>query len=298
MAVLFSLLAAVVYGTADFGGGLASRRAPAIQVAVVSQALGCVVLVPLLVGADGFVAADLGWGMGAGFFGGLAIAVFYEALAGGRMSVVAPVSAVTAVGIPVVFGVITGERPSPFAVAGILLAFVAIVLVSQERAEAPAPVGEGPTPDVAELDEVGTEQDRLSPRSALLLSVLAGCLFAPLFILFDQAGDGAVPWALVGARLASIPTLLVLAGITRTPLRTDRRLLPLLLGVGAFDMLANVFVVLAFDQGLLTVVAVISSLYPAMTVLLARFVLHEHLRRIQLVGMGSALAAIALISAG
>ncbi|OWY61185.1 hypothetical protein B7486_65135, partial [cyanobacterium TDX16] len=116
---------------------------------------------------------------------------------------------------------------------------------------------------------------------------------------YDQATDaGAVPWSLVGARLASIPVLLVLAGLTRTTLRPDRRLLPLLAAVGVFDMLANVFIVLAFRHGLLSVVAVVSSLYPAMTVVLARTVLHEHLRRIQVVGLWSALAAIVLISAG
>jgi drug/metabolite transporter (DMT)-like permease len=298
MAVVLSLLAAVVYGTADFGGGLASRRAPAIQVALLSQVFGCAVLVPLVVVADGVVLVDLLWGMAAGFFGGLAITAFYEALAGGKMGVVAPVSAVTAVGIPVVFALITGERPVALQVVGILLALAAIVLVSQEQPDAPAPVGEGATPPVAHVEEAGEEQRRLSPRGALLLSLLAGALFAPLYICFDQAGDGAVPWALVGARLGSIPTLLVLAGVTRTSLRPDRALLPLLLGVGVFDMLANVFIVLALDEGLLTVVAVISSLYPAMTVLLARVLLHERLRRVQVVGLWSALAAIGMISAG
>jgi len=298
MAVVLSLLAAVVYGTADFGGGLASRRAPAIQVAFISQLFGCVVLVPLVVLSSGLVASDVAWGMGAGFFGGLAIVAFYEALAGGKMSVVAPVSAVTAVGIPVLFALVTGERPAPIQLLGIALALAAIVLVSQERGDAPAPVGEGPTPHVADVDEVGEEQPRLSPRGAIGLSLLAGCLFAPLFLFFDQAGDGAVPWALVGARMASIPTVLVLAAISRAPLRPDRRLLPLLFGIGVFDMLANTFIVLAFDEGLLTVVAVVSSLYPAMTVLLARAVLHEHLQRVQVVGLFSALAAITLISAG
>jgi drug/metabolite transporter (DMT)-like permease len=298
MAVVLSLLAAVVYGTADFGGGLASRRAPAVQVALVSQVFGLVILVPLVVTADGWDGSAFLWGLGAGFFGGLAVTAFYRALAGGRMSVVAPVSAVTAVGIPVLWAVVAGDRPAPVQVAGIVVAFAAIVLVSQERAEAPAPVGEGPTPHAAHVDEVGEERRRLSPRAAVLLALLSGVLFAPLFLFYDQAGDGAVPWALVGARAASLPTLLVIAGATRTSLRPDRRLLPLLAGVGLFDMLANVLIVLAFRHGLLSVVAVISSLYPAMTVVLARVVLQEHLRRIQVAGLWSALAAIALISAG
>lgn len=299
MAVALALLAAVVYGTADFGGGLASRRAPAIQVALASQVLGALILIPFVVFGSAVVWADVGWGMAAGFFGGLAIAVFYRALAGGTMSVVAPVSALTAVGLPVLFAVVTGERPAAIQVVGIVAALVAIVLVSQERPDDPALADEEPLVHIPQLEELAADDDAaLSVRSAFLLALLAGTLFAPLYIFFDQAGDGAVPWALIGARLASIPTLLVLALVTRTSLKPDRDVLPLMAVVGVFDMLANIFIVLAFDHGLLTVVAVISSLYPAMTVILARVVLKEHLERIQVVGLFSALAAIALISAG
>jgi drug/metabolite transporter (DMT)-like permease len=309
MAVLLALVAAAVYGSADFGGGLASRRAPAVQVALVGQVCGMLVLVPAIVLSGGVETQSLLWGTGAGFFGGLAILAFYRALAGGTMSVVAPVSAVTAVGLPVLFALVTGERPGALQAVGIAVALVAIVLVSQERPDAPAPVGEGPTPHLlspaagehaaAHVDEAGEEDTaRLPFRTALLLSLLAGCLFAPLYIFFDQADAGAVPWALVGARLASIPTLFLIAVATRVPLRPERPVLPIILVSGFFDMLANVFIVLAFDHGPLTVVAVISSLYPVMTVVLARVLLGEHLERLQQAGMGAALVAIVLISAG
>jgi len=299
MAVLLALVAAVVYGSADFGGGLASRRAPAVQVALVGQVVSMLVLVPAIVFGADLEPASVAWGMGAGFFGGLAILAFYRALAGGTMSVVAPVSAVTAVGLPVLFALLTGERPGTMQAVGIVAALVAIVLVSQERPDAPAPVGEGPTPHLMHVDEVGEGDTAHLPfRTALLLALVAGCLFAPLYIFFDQAEAGAVPWALVGARLASIPTLLVIALATRVPLRPERPVLPLIAVSGFFDMLANVFIVLAFEYGSLTVVAVISSLYPAMTVILARVLLGEHLERAQQVGMATALAAIVLISAG
>lgn len=299
MAALLALVGAALYGTADFGGGLASRRAPAVQVSLASQLVGLVVVVPLVALQPEPAWTDLAWGAGAGFFGGLALTAFYRALAGGTMSVVAPVSAVTAAGLPALFGLLSGERPGALQVVGIPVALLAIVLVSQEREEAPAPVGEGPTPHTAHVDEAGEhDTPRLSRRRALGLALLAGMLFALLFVFFDRAGDGALPWALVGARCASVPTLLLLALGTRTPLRPERSLWPLVGAVGVLDMLANVFVLLAFERGLLTVVAVLSSLYPAMTVVLARVLLHERLRGVQLVGLGAALAAVALISAG
>lgn len=298
MAVVLALFAAVVFGTADFGGGLASRRASAVQVALASQCSSLLVLAPLVLFSSGFEASAFWWGVGAGAFGGLAVATFYQALAGGKMSVVAPVSAVTAVGIPVVWALARGERLAAVQVVGVLAALTAVVLVSQERPQAPAPVGEGPTPPTAHVDEVGEEQPRLSPRGAVLLSLLAGALFAPLLLCYEQAGEGAVPWALVGARMASVPILLTIAVTTRTSLRPDRRLLPLLLGIGMADMVANVMLVLALESGLLSIVAVVSSLYPAMTVVLARVVLDERLRHVQVAGLWSALLALVLISLG
>src|SRR4051812_5089450 len=170
MAILFALLAAVTYGAGDFCGGLASRRQAAVRVTLLSQICGTAVLfvlVPLLGGEP--TAAALAAGAAAGLAGAAAVVVFYRAMAVGAMSVIAPVSALTAAALPVVVGLATGERPPAAALVGVVMALTAVVLVSQH----------GPS---TESDPDQWRRSATSHRATVLLALVAGALFGVLFI--------------------------------------------------------------------------------------------------------------------
>lgn len=282
MAIVFALLAATSYGAADFFGGLASRHEAALRVTVVSQAIGAtllVVLVPIVGGSPS--PGVLALGAGAGIAGALALVVFYRAMGSGAMSVVAPVSALSAAALPVIVGLVTGEHPSPVALVGVVIALAAIGLVSQHGPAAP---------DDTEMDEQAPGTSR---RTTVLLGLLSGALFGVLFLFLDGVADEAGLWPLVGARLASVPFLLLLALATRTAVRPARSSWPIITACGVFDMGANALLVLAFGRGLLVLVSVIGSLYPASTLVLARVVLHERVSRVQ--GAGLLVAALAVV---
>lgn len=286
MGILLALLAATSYGAGDFFGGLAARHAPVIRVTLLAQAIGAlllVVLIPLVGGTA--QAGAIGLGAAAGVAGALALLVFYKAMGSGAMSVVAPVSALSAASIPVVVGLATGEEPAPLALVGVVVALAAIGLVSQHGP---------PAPDDTELDR---QAPGVSPRTTVLLGLLSGALFGCLFLLLDQVSGEAGLWPLAGARAASVPFLLVLALVTRTELRPGPGSMRLIAACGVFDMGANALLVLAFDSGLLVLVSVIGSLYPASTLVLARVVLGERVTRVQAVGLAIAAFAVVLIAA-
>ncbi|MCV2491912.1 DMT family transporter [Geodermatophilus sp. YIM 151500] len=276
MAVLLALLSSLVYGAADFCGGLATRRATALAVVAVSQAAGLVALLLLLplLGGDP-TGADLAWGAGAGIAGGGALVLFYRALAGGVMSVVAPVTGVCGAAVPVVVGVGLGERLHLLAAVGIGLALVAVALVAAE----------GGLPGPAAVRSAG-----------LLPALAAGAGFGLFFVLLDRTHPGSGLWPLAGARVASIALVVAVALAVRTALRVPRSVLPLVLLAGSADITANALFLLAAQQGQLAVTGVLASLYPASTVLLAQLVLRERLARTQLAGLGTAAVAVVLIS--
>ncbi|HKU62176.1 MAG TPA: DMT family transporter [Gemmatimonadales bacterium] len=284
MAYILALASALMYGAADFTGGLATRRAATIPVVIYSQLSGLVllaVLLPLLPGSSPS-RADLLWGVAAGLTGGGGVALLYRALAIGRMAVVAPTTAVCAVVIPVVAAMILGERPGGLAVLGIVVGIGAIVLVSQQTdtASEPAQRGAGGLP-------VGVGM-------ALVSGVLIGLFFLSLARTASEAGM----WPILAARLTSV-TLFAIAAVGRgMPLTMPRPALTLALGGGMVDMLANAAYLLAAREGQLSLVVTLSSLYPASTVLLARVLLGERLNARQLGGVGCALAAIVLIVIG
>ena len=250
MPYLLAILSAVFYGAADFTGGIVTRRVSAIPVVLISQASGLVLValaLPLLPTAAPR-AADLWWGAGAGLAGGIGVAFLYYALASGTMAVVAPTTAVAAVGIPVITSIALGERPGWLAVAGIALGIAAIALVSRQTqtpAEAPRPSG---------------------LRPALLSGVAIG-----LFLLaLAQTRPASGLWPLLMARLTSVSLFAVIAIAQRRSLRMPIRLFGLAVAGGAVDMLANTLYMLAAQIGPLSPVVTLCSLYPASTVLLAR----------------------------
>ncbi|MBA2893968.1 EamA family transporter [Nonomuraea soli] len=264
----------MVYGTADFLGGLATRRSRVLAVVVLSQIAGfalILLLMPLLPGL--FSSSALLWGMAAGVAGAAGLTLFYRALATGVMSVVAPTTAVTSTVLPVVFGLATGERPEILAVVGIVLAVVAVIMV-----------GRSPS------------QGQRSSAASVLAALAAGAGFGGFFILLAQAPEGTGLWPLVGARITSITAVVLLALVTRGSLRPGKGALGIIAAAGALDMAANVLYLLAEQQGMLSLVAVLVSLYPASTLVLARFVLGERLQGVQVAGVACALGAVALIA--
>jgi drug/metabolite transporter (DMT)-like permease len=288
MTYLLALASALLYGAADFTGGLATRRAATIPVVVISQFSGMLLLallLPLLPGSSPS-AADLWWGVAAGLTGGIGVALLYRALAIGRMAVVAPTTAVCAVAIPVVISMLQGERPGPLAVAGILLGIVSIVLVSQQTHASTAPAGTAGTP----------RSFGLPPGVAIAL--VSGVAIGFFFLSLAQTAPEAGMWPILGARITSVTLFGVAAVVGRMSFRLPRPALGMALGGGMVDMLANAAYLLAAREGPLSLVVTLSSLYPASTVLLARVVLGERLNARQVGGVVCALGAIVLIVKG
>ncbi|HEX4815548.1 MAG TPA: DMT family transporter [Nonomuraea sp.] len=273
-AVILATACAVVYGTADFFGGLASRRTQVFAAVVFSQLAGLVLvfaLLPALPGASSGPA--LFWGVAAGLSGAAGLALFYRSLATGVMSVVAPATAVTSAALPVLFGLATGERPGFRALVGVVLALGAVLLVGRD----------------------GSPGGRAS-AGTLVTALVAGAGFGGFFVLLAVAPADAGLWPLVGARASSVIVVALAALALRRSLRPGPGSLHIIVAAGVLDMAANVLFVLAQRQGLLSLVAVLISLYPASTLLLARHVLGERLRGIQVTGVACALVAVALIA--
>ncbi|MFI6598057.1 EamA family transporter [Nonomuraea sp. NPDC050536] len=273
-AVILATACAVVYGTADFFGGLATKRSRVLSVVALSQSAGLILILALLPILPGhFDERALLWGLASGVAGAAGLVLFYRALARGVMSVVAPTTAVTSAALPVLFGLVTGERPHPVALAGIVLALASVLLVSQDRGGA-----------------------RKTSLSSVLIALAAGAGFGGFFILLALAPDDTGMWPLVGARMSSLAMVVLLAVVTRRTLKPSGGSLHIILAAGVLDMAANVLYLLAKQHGLLSLVAVLVSLYPASTLLLARQVLGERLRGIQIAGVACALGAVALIA--
>jgi drug/metabolite transporter (DMT)-like permease len=276
VAVLLALASAVVYGAADFCGGLATRRATAFAVVALSQLAGLLALLFLLpwVGGDP-TGADLAWGAAAGVVGATGLVLFDRALAEGVMSVVAPVTAVSAAALPVLGGIALGERIGPWTVAGIVLALVAVVLVAAE-------------------DGLGSL--RTARPASLLPALAAGAGFGLFFVLLDRTAQAAELSPLVATRVVSVLAVVVLARLAARPLSAPRGALPVVLLTGVGDMTANALFLLAAQQGQLAITGVLASLYPVSTVVLAQLVLRERLAATQAAGLVAAGVAVVLIA--
>jgi drug/metabolite transporter (DMT)-like permease len=278
------LVAAAFYGTSDFMAGLAAKRTTALCVTVISQSAGFVLLLAIVPFFAAHASrADLLWGLAAGFCGGLGIALLYHALSIGTMGVVSPITAVIAAGVPVVAGLLRGDPLAWYQYAGICVALVAVVMISLSF-ETPNEHS-GANGGKREIATAGV-------REAMLSGLLIGGFF--LLLSFSQPGAALEP--LLAARLGSSLLLLAIAAITRTSLRPARGTWVPIVLAGALDMTANALYLLATYHGALAIAAVLTSLYPAATVALARVVLKERLGRVQLAGVGVALAGVVLIA--
>jgi drug/metabolite transporter (DMT)-like permease len=292
MLVVLALTSAAMYGAADFLGGLASRRASAIAIVVISQLSGLVALLlvlPLLPPSSP-VRADWVWGAAAGVAGGVGVALLYRALAIGSMAVVAPITAVCAVTVPVAVSIALGERPATGTIAGIALALVSIVLVSQQR---PDPTVVAVAQDFSPAAPAGSGIP--ARASGIGIAFASGVAIGLFFLALARTRADAGLWPLVAARSMSFGLFAVFALVTHRPMRVPSKVLTIAVAGGLLDMLANVLYLLASRYGPLSIVVTLSSLYPASTVLLARTVLGERLSAIQITGIVCALAAVLLI---
>jgi drug/metabolite transporter (DMT)-like permease len=272
-----ALASAITYGAADFLGGLASRRASTIAVVVISQAAGLgmvALLLPLLTSAAPSN-VDWIWGGIAGLSGGVGVALLYRALAVGVMAVVAPTTAVCAVLVPVLVAIALGERPGALESAGIVLAVVAIVLVSQSSS-----IGHASTS---------------GQSTGLGLALASGVAIGLFFLALARTNAEAGLWPLLAARAVSVSLFGAMALVSRVSLVMPPPVLAITIGGGIVDMLANLLYLLASREGPLTLVVTLTSLYPASTVLLARIVVGERLAPRQWAGVACALIAIVTI---
>ena len=269
---LFGLAAALTWGAGDFSGGLATKRTNPYGVVIVAHLASLVLLLgaALIIQEAVPPLASWLWGGAAGLGGGFGLLLLYRALAEGHMSVAAPVSALVAASLPVLITALTEGWPKPLVLTGFGLALAAIWLVSG-----------------------GSAQFRFAD---LRLPVLAGLAFGFFFTCLHQASTSAVLYPIIAVRLVSIPSLLAYALLTKQDFRPSRASwLPILMS-GALDTLGNAAYALAAQFGRMDVAAVLSSLYPGSTVLLAWLWLKEPVSRTQLLGLAVALGAIALIT--
>jgi len=279
-AVALGVAAALCWGCADFLGGIRTRRLTLATVLLVSQLTGlvAVAIVVALARPDVPEGADAVPAVVAGVSQLVAIAALYRALAIGTMSVISPISASGAAAVPVIVALATGERPDSPQVAGIAAAFAGVYLATRVRGSAASGSG---------------------GREALALSLVAALGFGGFYVAMDAAIDGADPfWSLLIARSAAGVALLGALAVARPAVGGDRSLMPALVLIGLLDIGANACFTLGADTGLLSIVAVLASLYPVTTVVLARALLGERLGRVQAVGVTVALAGVALIAAG
>jgi len=276
MPVLLAFTSALVYGVGDWFGGRASRNQQSIVVAVTGQMVSLVlVAITVLAMGTAVPAASTWWWSGAGgIIGALGIAGLYHGFAHGDITVVAPVSAVVGASVPVIVGVALGERPSVLALVGIVCAVGAVALVS---------------------GAIGPHQHNTSPRIVALAVGVGGC-FGMLFVCFERASSTSGMWPLLIGRLASVPFLLVVALVIGVRPARHRSSLQIAVVAGVFDMGANVLYLIAVRGGLLSIVAVVASLYPASTVLLAFMIDKERVSKWQGIGLGVAALALALVS--
>ncbi len=279
MAIILSLLTALLFGTGDFFGGMATKRIRVAQVLLCAHIVGGIGIFAIsLAIADQFRLEDLGWGAIAGASGIIGLGLLYRGLARGPMGVVGALTAITSAAVPALWGTfVDGDELAGLAWIGVLVALVAIGLVSWSPDDSDTPV----------------------TTRTIVESLIAGAGFGFMFILLDHSDPASAPWPIAGARMLTAPVLLFGFLVRRKQIwPRDPIALRWVFGVALADTISNALFLYATERGSLTVVAVLSSLYPVATVILARTVLHEKLTRLQLGGFVLAMGATAMIAAG
>ncbi|WP_455383015.1 EamA family transporter [Salinispira pacifica] len=280
MAILLAALSALLYGSADFAGGLATRTNSVRAVLVFSQIAGTLVALVAapLVGPNGPTPVDLLWGAAAGLGGAVGLVSLYRGIASTLVAVVSPTAALIGAVVPVGFGLATGERPSLHAWIGIALCLPALLLLTATG--------------------TGAAHARTAARRALLYGLLAGAGFGGFFIAISRPSAEAGLWPLVAARSVSVGVVALTAVAARKRLSIEKRALATVLAAGILDMSANVAFVLAARGSMLSLVTIVTSLFPAPTVLLAWILFRERVPAFRIAGLALAIAGVALIGLG
>jgi drug/metabolite transporter (DMT)-like permease len=276
MAVFVGVIVAACFGSGDFFGGLASRRAPTLAVLGVVQIVaivGAVAAALLVTGSPS--GRDLGFGVAAGALNVVGLGALYQGLSLGRMGIVAPITAVVAACIPVTWGLATGEDPSTLALIGVGCAIVAGGLIAHEH-----------------------DRETGGAMRALGLAVGAGLFFGWSFVLYAETSDGSGFWPVLTGRAAAVALVVVGLLATRTGLLLARRELRTAAGAGVLDVTATVLLLVAVREGLSSLVAPIAALGPAFTVGWAWGLLREPIAHLQLAGLALALVGLSLITLG
>ncbi|MDQ3738365.1 MAG: DMT family transporter [Actinomycetota bacterium] len=278
MSIVLALASAIVFGVSDYAGGRATRHASVFVVTLFAQATAMVcVLVLLAVLKDPFPGGDdVWWSLGAGLASVSGGGAFYHALANGSMTVVAPLTAIVSALLPVGVGLAIGERPGALALVGVAVAIGAVALVSGAL----------------------ERRQRATPGRILGIAVLAGVGFGLLFVCFDQTSEASGMWPLLIAQVGSIPLVLAGAHLTDASLRLTGTTRWFAVVAGLFSAAAHIAYITATRDGLLAIVSVVTSMYPASTVALATAVDGERIHRTQAIGLAMAVAALALVASG
>jgi drug/metabolite transporter (DMT)-like permease len=269
---IFSLAAVFSWGTSDFLGGYGARRANAFLLTAIAHLSGLVLMagVALAIHSPFPSRTAVAWALMGGFSGGGALAIFYRALAAGRMGLTAPVAAVLGAAIPTIFGIFREGLPQAAQVVGFILAATGIWLISR------------------------TEDD--SSSEGIGMAALAGIGFAGFYLCIKQAGDGSAFWIAATSKVASLTLTGLVVLIGRGTREPDRSTVVFGVWAGCLDVIGSVLFIRASQTGRLDAAVVLSSLYPAVTVLLARFILKEHFTRWKALGMVAALLAVPMIA--
>lgn len=276
LTVVLGLLAAITYGVGDFAGAVASRQRNAVTVLLYSYPVGAVLMTALLPLFPGSVTSRvLLFGVLGGAAGMVGVMLMYSLMTVAPMNVISPVTAVLAAIVPVVVGVATGERPKVFAWSGIAIGLVAVMLVSRTREDHP--------------------HGRVAPR-VIALAVLSGLGFGAYFVLLARAGHASGLWPLVVSRVSSALLVVPVAAARSAVGRLRGRTLAVAVLAGLCDASANMFFLLSSRHGLLSLASVLTSLYPAVTVILAMSLLREHATPTQRAGLLLAGASVVLIT--
>jgi drug/metabolite transporter (DMT)-like permease len=284
MGLVLALVSSVLWGTSDFMGGTASRRLPPVAVVIWSELCGVAAIGVVAVATGAFTAPAgyLPWAVMGGIVGMLGIVAFYRALATGTMGVVAPIAAI-GVAVPVFAGLLSGDRPAALQDAGLVVAILGVILAS------------GPELQAGQDSPAGDRRTSLRP---LLLACVAALGFGLVFIALDHGARTSTVMTLLAMRAVSVSVLVVTAAATRIPLRIVRADMPTLALVGVLDLGANATFAVATGHGLLALVSVLSSLYPAVTAILAAVLHGERLGKVQLAGVTGAITGVVLIASG
>jgi len=274
LTAIYALSAAASWGVGDFGNGLATRRVGALYSVFISYSIGLLSLLTLALAFQEPIpsGADLFWGALAGLAGLVGLGFMLRGFELGRMGVVAPISGVLAAAFPVVISAFTQGLPDQNQLIGFAMALVGIWLLARP------------------------EKISGSSLQAILMAMLSGVGFGVFFTVLDQVSENTVFWPLVAGRLVSIVAMLIITLARRRPLLPQNPPWTLHMIGGLLDVAGNFFFLLATQTGRLDVAAVLGSLYPAVTAILARLVADEHLTRLQIAGVAAAVLAIALIA--